>query len=527
MQISLANAKKLNWLWKDENEIAWIETFIKAVDKSGKETEYRLTPEQKSLVNGLEHKNIISKSRQLGISYVVCSLSLRRCICHPNTTCVLISHSQESTNKIFSKLKQQFYSIPEFIRPELLANNRQELTFVNGSRISCQTAGNKDLCRGDTINGVLHMSEFALWKGQEGQMQSLMQAVTDSATVIIESTTKGFNLFSTTYLQATNNENDFKSFFFNWINGGSLFIPQYKQAVKSWKARHNGKMLTEDEYDEEEKYLSSLGMTPEQAVWRRGKIAESSLDAFHEEYPSSFSESCIVSGSSVFDNSKVIRLQQTIAEKKIVPLPLSKIVGIPSLLQTHIKNRNFKVWDIPKKNVKYFLGVDVAEGLGGKRDSSTIFVMDKNGKQVAEFKSNKIKPYEFADIVDCVGRWYNKGLLTVEKASGGHSVIERLRYDKHYMNMTKYQTYDEFKRTIWQVGFDTNNKTKSIAVNDAREWFDKGLIDIQSNDLLEEMKVFVAEDNGAFNAVSGSHDDLISAMWLCIQGAKNGFWYPF
>ena len=527
MQISLANAKKLNWLWQDENEIAWIETFLKIADKSGKIVPFKLTPEQKALVSGLEHKNIISKARQLGCSVCCCALSIRKCVCHPNTTCVLISHSQESTNKVFAKLKQMFYSLPDCIRPELLTNNRQELSFVNGSRISCQTAGNKDLCRGDTINGVLHMSEFALWKGQESQMQSLMQAVTDSATVIIESTTKGFNLFSTTYLQATNNENDFKSFFFNWINGGSLFIPQYKQAVKSWKARHNGKMLTEDEYDEEEKYLASLGMTPEQAVWRRGKIAESSLDAFHEEYPSSFSESCIVSGSSVFDNSKVIRLQQTIAEKKIKPLPLDKIVGIPSLLQTHIKNRNFKVWDIPKKNVKYFLGVDVAEGLGGKRDSSTIFVMDKNGKQVAEFKSNKIKPYEFADIVDCVGRWYNKGLLTVEKASGGHSVIERLRYDKHYMNMTKYQTYDEFKRTIWQVGFDTNNKTKSIAVNDAREWFDKGLIDIQSNDLLEEMKVFVAEDNGAFNAVTGSHDDLISAMWLCIQGAKNGFWYPF
>lgn len=83
------------------------------------------------------------------------------------------------------------------------------------------------------------------------------------------------------------------------------------------------------------------------------------------------------------------------------------------------------------------------------------------------------------------------------------------------------------KRTIWKVGFDTNNKTKSLAVNDMREWFDKGLIDIQSNDLLEEMKVFVAEDNGAFNAVSGSHDDLISACWLCISGMKQGYWYPF
>ena len=63
--------------------------------------------------------------------------------------------------------------------------------------------------------------------------------------------------------------------------------------------------------------------------------------------------------------------------------------------------------------------------------------MDKEGKQAAQFKSNKIKPYQFADIVDAVGSWYNKGLLRVEKASGGHSVIERLRYEKHYMNMTK------------------------------------------------------------------------------------------
>ena len=528
MQISLANAKKLNWLWQDENEIAWIETFLKIADKSGKIVPFILTPEQKTLVSGLEHKNIISKARQLGCSVVCCALSIRKCVCHPNTTCVLISHSQESTNKVFAKLKQMFYSLPDCIRPELLTNNRQELSFVNGSRISCQTAGNKDLCRGDTINGILHMSEYALWKDQERQMQSLMQAVTESAICIIESTTKGFNSFTTTYMQARNGENDFKSFMFNWINGRTLFEPQYKQAVKSYKARHNGKMLTEDEYDDEEKALAKLGMTPEQAVWRRMKIAESSLDAFHEEFPSSFEESCIVTGSSVFDNGKIVKLQQAILDRNIKPLPLDKIVGIPSLLQTHIKNRNLKVWEIPKSGKKYVLGCDLSEGLGGNRDYSTIFVMDKeDGRQVAEFASNKIKPYQMADIIDAMGRWYNRGLLVVEKASGGHSCIERLRYEKHYMNMYKYKSYDEFKRTIWQVGFDTNAKSKSLAVNDMREWFDKGLIDIQSNELLEEMKTFVAEDNGAFNAIVGCHDDRISACWLAIEGAKNGFWYPF
>lgn len=527
MQISLANAKKLNWLWQDENEIAWIETFLKIADKSGKIVPFKLTPEQKTLVSGLEHKNIISKSRQLGCSVVCCALSIRKCVCHPNTTCVLISHSQESTNKVFAKLKQMFYSLPDCIRPDLLTNNRQELSFVNGSRISCQTAGNKDLCRGDTINGVLHMSEFALWKNQEGQMQSLMQAVTESATVIVESTTKGFNLYSQTYMQARNNENDFKSFMFNWINGRTLFIPQYKQAVKSYKARHNGKMLTEDEYDDEEKALAKLGMTPEQAVWRRMKIAESSLDAFHEEFPSTFEESCIVTGSSVFDNNRVVRLQQAIIEKNIKPLPLDKITGLPNVLRPHIQNGNLKVWTTPRPKVKYYLGCDVAEGLGGKRDSSTIYVSDKEGRQVAQFKSNKVKPYEFADVIDAIGRWYNKGLLVVEKASGGHACIERLRIDKKYMNMYKCKTYDEFKREIWKVGYDTNVKTKSLAVNDMREWFDKGLIDINSNDLLEEMKTFVAEDNGSFNAVVGSHDDLVSSCWLCIQGMKSSFWYPF
>ena len=527
MQISLANAKKLNWLWQDEHEIEWIETFVKIADKSGKIVPFILTPEQKAFINGLAHKNVISKSRQLGLSVCCAGISIRRCVCHPNTTCVLISHSQESTNKVFGKLKQMFYSLPDCIRPELLTNNRQELSFVNGSRISCQTAGNKDLCRGDTINGVLHMSEFALWKNQQGQMQSLMQAVTESATCIIESTTKGFNSFTSTYMQARNGENDFKPFFFNWINGRTLFEPQYKLAVKSWKARHNGKMLTEDEYDEEEKSLAKLGMTPEQAVWRRGKISESSLDAFHEEFPSTFEESCIVSGSSVFDNNKVVKLQQAIVQQNIKPLSVDKIVGLPQILRTYVQNKSLDIYKVPRVGMKYYIGVDCSEGLGGKHDYSTMFVMDKDGEQVAEFHNNKVAPFIFADIVNAMGRWYNKALLCVEKASGGHSVIERLRYEHHYGNMVKYKSYDEFNRTVWQIGYSTNNKTKSLAVNDSREWFDKGMVKIVSNNLLEEMKTFVAEENGSFNAVTGCHDDLVSAFWLAIQAMKNGFWYPF
>lgn len=527
MAVSKENMNKLKWLWDDDNKIAWIETFIKIADKNGDIVPFILTDEQRRLIEGLEHQNIVSKSRQLGISVCTVALSIRECVVNSNSNCVLISHNQTSTNAVFDKLKQQFYSLPDWLRPQLIQNNRQALTFSNGSNIVCMTAGNKDVGRGSTYNAIVHMSEFAFWKDQERQLKSILQAVSSSATVIIESTSNGYNNYSTLFLQARNKENAFKAFFFNWINGDALFKDQYKESVRLYKAQHNGNMLTPDEYDEEEKALAKLGMTPEQAVWRRDKISISGIDAFRVEYPSTAEESFLATGSSVFDNTKVIKLQQTIMEKKIIPLKLDKIVGLPKSLRLYVQNRSLSIWDIPKVGMKYYIGVDVSEGLGGKHDYSTMFIMDKDGRQVAEFKNNKIKPYLFADIINDIGRWYNKALLTVEKASGGHSVIERLRYDKQYMNMTKYKTYDEFKRAIWNVGFDTNNKTKSIAVNDAREWFDKGLVDINSNQLLEEMKTFIAEEKGSFNAVVGSHDDLISAMWLCIQGMKQGFWYPF
>ncbi|MCD8398662.1 MAG: terminase family protein [Lachnospiraceae bacterium] len=519
--------KKLEWLWDDDNKIEWIQTFIRIADKNGDTVPFILTDEQRRLVEGLAHQNIISKSRQLGCSVICAALSLRQCIIYPNTNSVLISHSQTSTNAVFDKLKQQFYSLPDWLRPDLIQNNRQALTFANGSSICCLTAGTKDIGRGSTLNGVVHMSEFAFWKDQERQLKAIMQSISSSATVIIESTSNGFNAYSSLFLQAKAGENAFKPFFFSWIDGRALFEDQYKKSVKLYKAQHNGHMLTPEEYDEEEQQLALAGMTPDQAVWRRDKISISSADAFRVEYPSTPEESFMSTGASVFDSRRITTLQAAIIEQQIQPINPKNISAIPTLLRTCLNNKSLKIWHLPKPGVKYYGGVDVAEGLGSNHDYSTIFVMDSDGRQVAEYRSNKIKPYQFADIVDALGRWYGKALMTVEKASGGHSVIERMRYEKGYMNMTKYKTYDEFKRTVWKVGFETNFKTKSIAVNDAREWFDKGLIDINSTDLLDEMRTFVAEDGGSFNAVTGSHDDLISALWLCIQGAKSGFWYPF
>lgn len=519
MALSVKNAKKLQWLWKDENKVEWIQTFIKIADKQGNIVPFILTPEQREFLTNLDNKDIVLKSRQLGLSVCVIAESIREVVTRENCTCALISHNQSSCNAVFDKLKQQFNSLPDWVKPETVQNNRQALTFKNGSSIVCLTAGNKDLLRGSTITGVCHCSEIAFWKDTERHMKALSQACSESSTLILESTANGFNRFSELYYQAKNGENDFKPFFFNWINGRTLFQGQYDIAVQKYKASHNGEMISENEYTEEEKQLIEMGATPDQIIWRRGKISTEGLDTFHVEFPSTDDECFISTGCNVFDTTRISKL---LKQKLKEPLAADRLV-IRNELLPWVKNKSLKIYRMPRAEMRYWIGIDVAEGVG--LDSSTMFVMDRNGENVCTFKNNKVKPYEFADICNWVGKLYNNAHLVVEKASGGHSVIERLRYTHKYRNLAKYKTYDEFNKIQWKWGFDTNAKTKGIAVNDAREWFDKGLIQINDKELLNEMKVFVINDKGQMNAIDGAHDDLVSAMWLAIQGQKSGYWY--
>ncbi|MDF2844056.1 MAG: Terminase-like family [Herbinix sp.] len=523
MPLSKESKDKLAYLWDDENTIDWIETFIKIADKQGNIVPFILTPEQKEFVEKLDKENIVLKSRQLGLSSVVIALSIRACIVRDNITSVLISHDQKSTNAIFAKLKQQFFSLPEWLRPELLTNNRQELTFANGGKITCMTAGNKDLLRGETVTGYAHLSEFAFWKEPERQMKALSQAISDTGIIVIESTADGFNKFSETYYQAKNGENSYKPFFFNWINGKSLFLNQYKQAVQKYKAIHGKSLLLED-LDEVETELRSLGATLDQLTWRRQKIATEGTDSFNVEYPSTDNDCFLTTGQQLFDAKRIDTCIKAILNSKGTFIPKDKIKGLNVKLQ-NLYGKSLQIWSIPKIGERYYIGVDCSEGIG--KDYSTAIILSKSGEMVAQFKNNNIKPYEYAEILNLLGRYFNKALLTIEKASGGHSVIERLYKDYKYGNLTKYKTYDEYNREVWKRGFDTNNKTKSIAVNDAREWFEKGLIKVVSKELLDEMKVFVLNDNGSMGAISGSHDDLVMAFVLAIVGMKYPYWYPF
>lgn len=521
----MLSTKEENFKKVWNNPVLWIQNFLKITDKNGKVVPFILNSMQKDFIKNIDSYNIILKARQGGMSVAICGLAIYYAVTTNNSTCMLLSHNDESTRAIFNKLKAIYNSLPSGIKPKLIRNNRAELQLFNGSIISCSTMGHTDKSRGNTLK-LCHISEFAFVKSDVAtkQLLAIEQAIQANGHLIIESTANGLNHYNILYNKAKKNENAYKGFFYNYIDTSCMFIDEYKKYNKIFK-NINGHSFREDDLTDEEKELLEVeGMTVDILCLRRLKIKNSSLDQFNQEFPLTDSMAFITSGNSVFDNERITNVLRVLQLQDEKFVKKSELIDLPVLLKRYY-GRSFFMYKKPILNEHYYIGVDTSEGVG--KDSSTCMILNKDGEEVAMFKDNKIKPYAFAEFINELGRYYNKAHLVVEKASGGHSVIERLRYEHKYMRMSKYKTYDEFNRVKYQIGFDTNAKTKGLIVNDLIEMFEKGQILLHSQEVLEEMKVFEVKDNGSMGAMNGFHDDLVMATALALSGIKEGKWYKW
>lgn len=501
------------------NPILWGENFCKVINKQGEKVQFILNAQQRELVENLDKYNIVLKSRQLGITTVSCMLSLYYAITKPSSHCMLISYSLDSANTIFDKLKQIYDDLPQAIRLKDIANNRKVLKFENGSKITVTTMGSKEIARGSSL-AFVHISEVAFCKQElvSKQVLAIEQAMLPDGKIILESTANGLNEFSNMWEKAEQSESLYYPFFFSWIDDKVMFEQEYKTFTKKYEAIH-GSRLSVEELEPEEKTYHELGASLEQLMWRRLKIANSSESQFKQEYPATPIEAFITSGNNLFNAAKV---QGEYNSRKAIER-LTDIPDIPVLLKSYIRSY-LTVWETPKSGEKYYIGVDASEGIG--QDYSVIDIFNSDAIEVAQFRSNKIQPYEIANICNELGLWYNRALLIVEKASGGHIILDRLRNTYHYKNLYKHKDYDQRGKMVKKIGYKTTAKTKPILINDFVELWESGDMFIRSLATLNEMKTYVFS-NGSMNAEIGTHDDTVIATALAIQGIKSGINYKW
>ena len=518
----MTQEEKLKRIVRDP--LLWIKYFCVIVDKEGRKVPFEPTYHQKLLSKNFGKFNLVAKSRQLGVTSFALAYSLYLTHTEKDTVCMIMSYSLDTVDIVFKKLKAMYDDLNPAVKIKDVANNRKELILENRSRIICCVCGSKDAARGSTLRYV-HLTEVAFMDDDKlkNQLVAIEAALRPDGQMVLESTSRGMNMWFELWMKAVNHESQYKPFFFSWLDDKHLFLKAYQEDSEIYKNR-NGRYLTPDDLDEEELVLyrkmngEKNALALMKLMWRRMKIANIGSEKFRQEYPSNAMESFIVSGNNIFDLQSVQSRLNYVDETLRLELP-------QKLSPVFRKWKNsITIWKYPKAGKKYYGGVDTGEGIGS--DNSVITIVDEDGFQCMEFANNKIKPYAFAELVRETGKYYNTCLLVVEKLSAGHTVVDKL-YDSNnrYINLYKYRSYDAKGKMRKKPGFETSAKSRPIIINRFVEMFEKGEVCVNSKGLLNEMKSFQADNNGKVQAVAGAKDDRVLAFCMALEGMASGIYY--
>ena len=169
------------------------------------------------------------------------------------------------------------------------------------------------------------------------------------------------------------------------------------------------------------------------------------------------------------------------------------------------------------------IGGDVAQGV--KSDYSVADVFDITTKeQVAQFRSNNLKPFAFGkQIVDLAEMYHKPGrpwpLVGVELNNHGHAVNGYLYNTAGYSNL--------FYHKPETPGWHTNTVTRPQMIDTWIDSVENQVVKLNSPETIGECLTLV-DNGGKIEAAEGEHDDTIIsgsiAVQLLIKDAVSDVW---
>ena len=184
----------------------------------------------------------------------------------------------------------------------------------------------------------------------------------------------------------------------------------------------------------------------------------------------------------------------------------------------------------PEKGKPYVL---IADSSRGKMlDYSAFHVIDVSSmpyEQVCVFKSNVIAPYDYAGIINMIGRSYNSAaiLLELNNTMGGE-VSSAMHFDYEYENMIFTESAGRVGKRISIGGFGgaadkgimTSKLVKATGCSMIKLLIEQNQIIIHDFNTISELATF-SKKNASYEAEPGCHDDLVMGLvlfgWLSNQ----------
>jgi hypothetical protein len=429
--------------------------------------------------------------------------------------------------------------LPKGFKVPMVAHNRNGLSLKNRSRLFYQVAGLRakgSLGRGKGIT-YLHGTETSSWGDEEG-LASLLASLAENnpkRLFVFESTARGFNMFHDMYVTAKRARTQRAIFCGWWRNEFYSADPNSNIYKTYW----DGKLTPEEkEWTKDVKKLYNVEINSRQMAWWRWKLYEGIKDdaLMYQEFPPTEDYAFIMTGSSFFSNARctdAIKLA-----KKIQPDNYRYSFGAnfqdTQVLKSTDRLATLRIWEEPIDTAYYVIGADPAYGSSDWADRFCIQVFRcyaDGMDQVAEFATSELNTYQFAWVIAHLAGAYKNSTLNLEINGPGQAVINEMRNLKRQaaamktaMGKDLMDVYASMSNYIWRrndtlggpsnsIGWLTTSATKERMLSYMKDYFERGMMQTLSLDLIEEMKTIV-RDGGSIEASGRNKDDRVIAAAL-------------
>lgn len=453
-----------------------INHLYKVVDKKSRLRTFQEYGFQETIrKNPMRIKQIL-KYRQGGVTTGCVIDMFDDTIWKPNTTSMIMAHKKGDLPKIFDKVRLAYNHMHPKLKPVLDkgGGSRYEMRFPQiNSKIYIDIEN-----RGDTIHR-LHVSEAPFV--ESSRLRATLGAVVPDGPITYEGTPNGMG-------------NDF---YRKWIdptsNRAKLFFPWFIQPEYQLDPSHMSSLTPDEEaFVAKCKRLFDVDIHWGQIAWRRVQVEEYGED-FWQEFPEDDKTCFLATGACPIDQLLVSQLMNEVVE----PTEDDGTLQI------------YKQYD---KTKRYIIGADVAQGVKSDYSVADVWCVDDN-EQVAQFRSNNIKPFAFAQKIEEMAYRYHAGgrpwpKIGVELNNHGHAVNGYLWNTAKYPNM--YFSKED------TPGWHTNSVTRPKMVDAWLNAIEERAIKINSNHTLGECLSLV-DNGGKIEATDGEHDDTMISGAISLQ----------
>ena len=484
------------------------------------------------------HFFVVLKGRQLGITTISLALDLYWHFIHPGMQGTLTTDTEENREQFRSTLAMYMDGLPKQYKIPLMSHNRNQLVLQNRSRMFYQVAGTRakgGLGRGKGIT-FLHGTETSSWGDEEG-LASLLASLAETNPLryyMFESTARGFNMFHDMWTTAKRARTQ-KAIFCGWWRN-QLYTADPKSDV--YKTYWDGKLSPEEkEWTKDIRKMYNFEVNSRQIAWWRWKLHEGLKDdgLMYQEFPPTEDYAFVMTGSSFFSTARCTDAMKEAKRSPFIPYRFSMGANFQdtTLIQSTERLATLKIWEEPVASAYYVIGADPAYGSSDWADRFCIQVyrcyadgMD----QVAEFATSELNTFQFAWVICYLAGAYGNSLLNLEVNGPGQAVINEMRnLRRQAMSLPASEArhlndvLGNMQHYLWRrndsfgisnsIGWVTTHSSKERMLNYLKDYFERGMMNIYSQECIDEMKGIV-RNGGTIAAAGRSKDDRVIASAL-------------